>query len=609
MPIARATNHLITVNAFPGDAKTLLAFDLVTESARHRLAGFTIEVHPPGRTSYYADNALRLAPSPHHAQSSAESPYASVNSPIRRFLWVHVPGLVHQRGTATFGTYTYVVTPRYLSERGALTPLDAAVGVAVTVEVGPFASGAVKLGFTRGHVQSRAFVRHFGTMIAIRPAGDELLYDTSAVAGTDRHGHSHTYAEEYDWLGFTARQHILDLLNEVRDDPALTIDVLARELDEPDVCAALLHIGGTGRARVILDDSTGEHDSDDPTPEDRFGAVFAARAGEEALKRGRLGQSTHGKVMVVSDAAGPRTVLTGSTNFSVTGLYVHANHVVVFDDRRIALTYAGLFDHAWRGGMKASGFAASRCGDEVFGVDPDVPGQPRVSITFSPHCRDAARQSPCRVVDRVRREAEVAGLRRGSVFFAAAGSDGAGENRALAALDAVHGGCEVLTFGVADAPGGVTVYALGSSTTLPTAASAQPLLAEPFSHVSRTVGAEAHHEFVVCGFRGPDPVVFCGPSNLTLDGAQSDGDDLRIIRHADVATSFVIEAVMLVDHYRFLDRLARAAGAAPAALARHPDKRTVAEAAGWFLDTTDTWTEKYFDVGDLHCAERELFGH
>jgi hypothetical protein len=67
MPIARATNHLITVNAFPGDAKTLLAFDLVTESARHRLAGFTIEVHPPGQTPYYVDNTLRLAPSPDHA--------------------------------------------------------------------------------------------------------------------------------------------------------------------------------------------------------------------------------------------------------------------------------------------------------------------------------------------------------------------------------------------------------------------------------------------------------------------------------------------------------------------------------------------------------------
>ena len=150
MPIARATNHLITVNAFPGDAKTLLAFDLVTESARHRLAGFTIEVHAPGHTAYFVDNNLRFAPSPDHAQLGAESPFASVNAPIAQFRWVHVPGLVHQAGTPTFGTYTYVVTPRYFSDRAALQPLDPAASVAVTVEVGPFATGAMKLGFTRG---------------------------------------------------------------------------------------------------------------------------------------------------------------------------------------------------------------------------------------------------------------------------------------------------------------------------------------------------------------------------------------------------------------------------------------------------------------------------
>lgn len=610
MPIARAINHLITVNAFPGDAKTLLSFDLVDESVRRGLAGFTIEVQPPGQAPYYVDNTLRLAPAPDHAQLNAESPYSSVNAPIHQFRWAHAPGLVDRRGTPTFGTYTYVVTPRYFSERGALKRLDGEASVAVTVEVGPFATGAVKLGFTRGHVQSQAFVRHFGTTIGIRPDGDELLYDTSAVAGTDRHRRSFTYAQEYEWLGFTARQRILELLDEVRDDPTLSIDVLAYELDEPDVCAALLHIGGAGRARVILDDAPCHHDSDEPTPEDRFGAVFAARAGETALKRGRFGRSAHGKVMVVSDAAGPRTVLTGSANFSVAGLYVNANHVVIFDDRRIALTYAGLFDHAWRSEVKASDFAASRWGGEVFDFDRDAEGRSHVSITFSPHWRDVAQQTLCRVVDRVRQEAKVVSPQRGSVFFSVVDSEEPGENQVFDAVNASHAGYDVFTFGVADAPGGVAVYGAGSvSGPLSTATPGHALLAEPFNHVPRTLGTELDHKFVVCGFRGPDPVVFCGSSNLTLGGERFDGDDLRVIRDADVATAFVIEAVTLVDHYRFLDRLAKAADVAPADLARHPDKRMAAEAAGWFLETTDAWTDKYFDARDLHCAERELFGH
>ena len=68
-------NDLVALTAYVGDAKTLLAFDLMTEDARKGLAGFSIEVHPPGGAdSYYVDNNLRLAPSPDHAQIAGESP-------------------------------------------------------------------------------------------------------------------------------------------------------------------------------------------------------------------------------------------------------------------------------------------------------------------------------------------------------------------------------------------------------------------------------------------------------------------------------------------------------------------------------------------------------
>jgi hypothetical protein len=29
--------------------------------------------------------------------------------------------------------------------------------------------------------------------------------------------------------------------------------------------------------------------------------------------------------------------------------------------------------------------------------------------------------------------------------------------------------------------------------------------------------------------------------------------------------------------------------------------------AGWFLSTTDEWTEKYFDPNDVHSVDRQLF--
>ena len=50
------------------------------------------------------------------------------------------------------------------------------------------------------------------------------------------------------------------------------------------------------------------------------------------MKRGKFGRYAHDKVFIVSNEGGPTKVMTGSTNFSVTGLYVNSNHVLIFDD-------------------------------------------------------------------------------------------------------------------------------------------------------------------------------------------------------------------------------------------------------------------------------------
>jgi hypothetical protein len=79
------------------------------------------------------------------------------------------------------------------------------------------------------------------------------------------------------------------------------------------------------------------------------------------------------------------------------------------------------------------------------------------------------------------------------------------------------------------------------------------------------------------------------------------------IRDGDVATVFAIEALALVDHFNFLDRVAKGpkakTGKAPSA-SKHQD----AVSAGWFLSTNDTWTKPYFDPNDLHSVDRQVFG-
>ena len=126
---------------------------------------------------------------------------------------------------------------------------------------------------------------------------------------------------------------------------------------------------------------------------------------------------------------------------------------------------------------------------------------------------------------------------------------------------------------------------------------------------ARGFGHQVHHKFVVCGFPGKEPVVYCGSSNLARGGEEQNGDNLLAIRDPEIATAFGIEALSLVDHYQFLDRLSSATGSGPAAPKTPPpaNKQQAAASAGWFLSTTDKWTHPYFDPEDLHCRDRELF--
>ena len=109
------------------------------------------------------------------------------------------------------------------------------------------------------------------------------------------------------------------------DDKALRLDVFAYDLNEPDMVATFLKLAGQGRIRIILDNASLHHNTSSPEPEDKFEKLFAKAAGDgAAILRGKFGRFAHDKVFIVSKKnGGPVKVLTGSTNFSITGLYVN----------------------------------------------------------------------------------------------------------------------------------------------------------------------------------------------------------------------------------------------------------------------------------------------
>lgn len=451
-------------------------------------------------------------------------------------------------------------------------------------------------------------MHRFGKDALLRPAGHDLIFDTFAQAGFGPLDHQpYSYALAYRWLGFTARDLIFNLETEVEENEDLTLDVFAYDLTEPDFIEALVRLAGKpGKLRIILDNATLHHAADASQPEDQAAALILAAGGErEVIKRGHFARYAHDKVLVASDATGPLKVLTGSTNFSVNGLYVNSNHVLIYHDREVAGWYKGVFDTSWEQGVKAPAFIASDWSNDSFATsNADTP---RSIIHFSPHTQTAAQSILDELVARVKAET-TAPAEQASVLFAVMALNEA-KDVVYNCLKELHATSGIFSYGISDAPDGVTLYPLGQDHgVLVTGKPGTTELPAPFDQVPPIKEHQVHHKFVVCGFNRPDAVVYCGSSNLAEGGEHANGDNLIAISDSDVATAFAIEALTLVDHFDFLDNWSKNAKASGSKAPITAAKASAAKTVHWYLGTTDFWMHKYFHDGDLHNLDRQLFG-
>lgn len=570
----------LSVKAYRGDAKTLLAFDL-TKPKTKDFAGFTIQCKPKGKKEYYLLNNLKFQDPTQHAQVSKELPTATINSPIQKFRWLHVPGSFHQGDKVFYGEYTYTVTPRYL-KKGKLLALDAKLSVSLRIEVAPFSKNQVDIGFTRGFVQSQAFVHHFGNKPSFSPKNGELLFDTSKVAGKDPKGKSYSFADEYAWSGFTAREKIFAIANSVLKDKDLFLDVFAYDFNEPDLLKIFLQLAKQGRIRIILDNASLHHTTDMKEPEDMFELEFKKQAKSHAgIMRGKFGRFAHDKVMIVYKKQVPRLVLTGSTNFSVTGLYINSNHILVFNNPDVAALYAHVFSESWNDKVSVT-FNASQWANKLHSFKA-AKGLPKMDISFSPHNKTFANSNLKQIANRIKAE-------KSSVLFAVMDvSSGGGD--ILKELKKIYSQQKIFSFGISDSPGSISLYKPGRSTgILITGKAGKSILPPPFDKEA-SIGSfhQVHHKFVVCSFNTSNAVVYCGSSNLAAGGEAANGDNLLAIYDQDIATVFAIEALALVDHFHFRNKFQ----------AKDPKPM--------FLHEDDKWVSKYYDPADLYCVDRELF--
>ena len=586
MAFLTGSKDSFSVKAYVGDYKTLLAFNFSDPSKAKNLAGFSINCQPPSGPSFYLWNDLKFQDPSKHAQIGTEKPQSSANAPFQKYRWTHVPGSLHQGISPPAGNYTYTVTPRYFDANHSMMELDSSLSASVTVPVGPFKKANLSLGFTRGYMQSEAFAHHFGKNTRLIPASRQLQFDTNAQAGTNDAKQAVTYAQIYFWMGSTARQQVFDILNAVMADYSLTLQVFAYDLDEPDIVDIFLKLAAEGRIRMILDNAslhvTHTEKGKTVTPlEVPFVDQFQQRAKNKGdLCQGSFARFSHDKIFVVSQNGKPIRVLTGSTNFSVTGLYVNANHVLVFEDPAIAVEYSKVFEQSFSilsaaktpSTKAANAFAATAFATQPY--TPQSPPAPKLSITFSPHASAKVTQILNGICDRIKQQETAA---KGSVIFAVMQLTGS-DTPVYQVLSDLHAAQTVYSYGISDSVKGIYLYQPASKTgVLVSGKPSSVILPPPFDQVPSPPGHEIHDKFVVCGLNGPDPVVYCGSSNLASGGEAANGDNLLEVHDPDVATAFAIEALLLVDHYNFLDRYAKAKKSPPATAKKGAAKKAPAK--------------------------------
>jgi hypothetical protein len=549
----------VTSKLYRGEGMGLIALDLDRGDATDEFVGFSIEFRPPGDQDWHAlGNRIHFDYSGERAKRAF---HPSTEAPFQKYRWLHVPFEVQQ------GDYRYRVTPMYMGASGALTKGNS---VENAISLSPEThSGVMNVGFTRGFASSQAYAnpKRFPNYDKILPANKgtgELSFDTAP------------FQKHYEWLGFEARKLISDFLDEAVSDNALSVDAMYYEVREPDIVKRLEKL--KGRLRIIIDD---HGENGEPGSNESKAAKRLTQAGAE-VKRMHFGRQQHNKVMILKRNGKPIRVLTGSTNFSLRGLYIQANNVLVFEADAIAKLYDDVFDAYWTDPKKFKTNPLSQKWHRV----GSLAGSP-LSFCFSPHANNTLSLDP--VADAIV-EAE------SSVLYAVVFLNQLTGQVRDSLDDLVNR--SLFSYGVAQRTGGLSVVKPdGSRGLLPFAYIAKKA-PQPFKREwSGGEGNMVHHKFVVTDFNGASPKVFTGSSNLAAGGELANGDNMILIEDRKVAIAYGIEALRLFDHFHFRVNLKEGDEKREKITLQKPPRNR----------DEKTWFASYYVNGHIKERDRKLF--
>ena len=313
---------------------------------------------------------------------------------------------------------------------------------------------------------------------------------------------------------------------------------------------------------------------------------------KKTLVRGNfLHALAHSKVFILKKNDKPVKVITGSTNFSTNGFYINANHLIIFNNTKVADLYEQVFEKSF-GQPLMNDFKETDLAIKDFSFKgKDLP---EMVIRFSPHSKAVADNFFTSISNSISNA-------KTDVLFAIMK-----DTSKSAILDAVMKQVKsnkVFTYGITDVIGekkDILLYKPNSKRGIRIAGKPGTyILPKPWEAESKIPGISVHHKFVVVDFKGPNPVVYCGSSNLAFGPEQKNGDNLLAIYDRDIVTAFAIEAIRLVDHFHYRNTLAL-----------HDQKKKAGgkkdEPMYLYGSAEVDWVKPFYDKDDLKCLQRIL---